>query len=67
MKADTKVIVNTPYAKDVLVTNFFTMDDNISYSGKIHAKQIIGVDAKFVKPLNNLHFVSFDILLKSPR
>jgi translocation and assembly module TamB len=30
------------------------MDENISYSGEIHAQQIIGIDAKFVKPLNNL-------------
>ena len=54
MKADTKVMLSTPYAKDVLVTNLFTMDENISYSGEIHAKQIIGVEPKFVKPLNNL-------------
>jgi len=54
MKADSKVMLSTPYAKNVLVTNLFTMDDNISYSGEIHVKQIIGVDAKFVKPLNNL-------------
>ena len=54
LQADSKVMLTTPYAKDVSVTNIFTMDKNISYSGEIHAKQIIGVDAKFVKPLNNL-------------
>lgn len=54
MKAESKVLLTTPYAKDVLITNLFIMDDNISYSGEIHAEQIIGVDAKFVKPLNNL-------------
>ncbi len=54
MKANTKVLLSTPYAKDVLITNLFTMDDNISYSGEINVKEIIGVDAKFVKPLNNL-------------
>jgi translocation and assembly module TamB len=54
MQADSQVLLTTPYAKDVFITNFFTMDDNISYSGEIHAEQIIGVDAKFVKPLNNL-------------
>lgn len=54
MKADTKVLLSTPYAKDVLVTNRLTMDNNISYRGEIKAKQIIGIDAKFVKPLNNL-------------
>ena len=54
MQADSEVLLTTPYAKDVFITNLFTMDDNISYSGEIHAEQIIGVDAKFVKPLNNL-------------
>jgi len=46
--------LTTPYAKDVLITNLFTMDKKISYSGEIEADKIIGVDAKFVKPLNNL-------------
>ena len=54
MQADSKVLLTTPYAKDVLVTNLFKMSENISYSGQIDAKQLIGVDAKFVKPLNNL-------------
>lgn len=55
--AKSNVILTTPYAKDVLVTNLFTMDEQIHYSGEIHAQQIIGVDAKFVKPLNNLHII----------
>ena len=54
MKAESKAQITTPYAKDILITNLFTMDDNISYSGEVQAKQLIGVDAKFVKPLNNL-------------
>ncbi len=54
LTADSKMILSTPYVKDIVATNLFTMDDNISYSGTIQAKQIIGVDAKFVKPLNNL-------------
>ena len=55
MEAKSNIFLTTPYAKDVLITNLFTMNDAISYSGEIHGKQIIGVDAKFVKPLNNLH------------
>ena len=54
LKAKSNLILTTPYAKDVLVTNFFTMDKNISYSGEIYANQFIGLDAKFLKPLNNL-------------
>lgn len=53
-KADSRVILTTPYAKDILVTNRLKMDGNISYSGKIQAKQILGVDPKFVKALNDL-------------
>ncbi len=47
-------VITTPYAEDVFITNLFVMDDNISYSGEIHAEEIIGVEAKFVKPLNHL-------------
>jgi len=54
MKVTSNVLVTTPYAKDVFITNLFVMDDNISYSGELHAEEIIGVDAKFVKPLNHL-------------
>ena len=54
VKAQSELLLTTPYAKDVLITNRFKMDQNISYSGEIHAEKIIGVDAKFVKPLNNL-------------
>ncbi|HSR74144.1 MAG TPA: hypothetical protein VLL31_04825, partial [Sulfurovum sp.] len=53
LTADSKMILTTPYAKDIVATNLFMMDDNISYSGTIQVKQIIGVDAKYVKPLNN--------------
>ena len=54
MKVDSKAMVTTPYAENVAVSNLFILDDNISYSGEIFAKQIIGVDAKFTKALNDL-------------
>lgn len=54
VKADSEVMLSTPYAKDILVINHLMMDKNIGYSGEIHVKQIIGVDAKFVKPLADL-------------
>jgi len=53
MVADTKIMISTPYAKDISVTNKFLMDKNISYSGEINIEKIIGIDAKMVKPLNN--------------
>jgi translocation and assembly module TamB len=55
LKAVSKVILTTPYTKELLVTNRFTMDDTILYSGEIRMKEIIGVDAKYVKPLNHLN------------
>ncbi len=54
VKAKSNLLLTTPYAKNVLVTNLFTMDKHIRYSGEIHANQFMGVDAKFLKPLNNL-------------
>jgi translocation and assembly module TamB len=57
VNAKSNVWLTTPYAKDVLVTNLFTMDEKIHYSGEVKADKIIGVDAKFVKPLNNLHIL----------
>ena len=54
LKADTKAKVSTPYAKNIMINNLFMMDDNISYRGDVFIKQIIGVDAKFIKPANDL-------------
>lgn len=54
LKADSTVIVTTPYSKGILVTNTFTVDENISYSGNILVKQLEGIDAKFTKPINDL-------------
>ena len=55
MIADTKIMITTPYAKDISVTNKFLMDKNMSYSGEIKAERLIGIDAKLVKPLNNFN------------
>ncbi|WP_309496139.1 translocation/assembly module TamB domain-containing protein [Sulfurovum sp.] len=54
MQVTSNLMITTPYAEDVFISNLFVMDDNISYSGEIHAEEIIGVEAKYVKPLNHL-------------
>jgi translocation and assembly module TamB len=54
LKADSTATLTTPYAKDISVTNIFTFDDNISYTGDVNLVQVTGVDTKFTKPLNNL-------------
>ncbi|MCW8822396.1 MAG: translocation/assembly module TamB, partial [Sulfurovum sp.] len=55
LNADTKVMITTPYAKDISATNTFVMDDGLSYKGLIHIKELIGIDANLTKPLNNLN------------
>ena len=52
--ADTHIRLNTPYGKDILVTNLLTLDDGLSYTGDINLKQLIGIDTKFTKPINDL-------------
>jgi len=54
LTADSKVMLSTPYGKDIIVTNRFVMDDTLSYSGEIDIPKITGVEAKYVKPLNDL-------------
>ncbi|SFV65555.1 Uncharacterized protein YtfN [hydrothermal vent metagenome] len=57
LNADTKMILTTPYAKNISVSNIFVLDRNISYHGEVKAKKIIGLDANLTKPLQNLHIV----------
>ncbi len=54
LNVKSKAEVSTPYAEHIMVDNVFTMDDTISYTGDVLIKQIIGVDAKYVKALNDL-------------
>ena len=57
VEAETHATVSTPYAKDIALTNTFVMDDNISYSGKILVKRLIGFDEKLAKPLEDLKVI----------
>ena len=54
LKADSKATVTTPYAKNIMLSNYFLMDHNISYKGEVKAKELSGIDAKFTKPLRDL-------------
>ena len=54
IKADTNIMVSTPFAKDISITNVFTKDKNISYLGTVKVKKLVGIDAKLTKPINNL-------------
>jgi len=53
LRADSKIMLSTPYAKDINITNLFLMDNNISYKGLINAKKIIGFDENITNLLNN--------------
>ena len=52
--ADTKLMITTPYAKDVSITNKFVMDDDMQYTGAIKADVLVGFDANLTKLLDNL-------------
>lgn len=54
LRADSKMTVHTPYAKNIFVSNLFMMDKNISYSGEINAKELTGIDENLTKLLQNL-------------
>ena len=54
LTADSKAVVTTPYAKDIILSNDFLMDDTISYKGEVKAKELSGIDVKFTKPLRDL-------------
>ncbi|MCW8820722.1 MAG: hypothetical protein OQK45_00730, partial [Sulfurovum sp.] len=43
LNADTKVMITTPYAKDISATNTFVMNDGLSYKGLINVKKLIGI------------------------
>lgn len=55
--ADSEATVTTPYAKDIVVTNHFVMDKNISYSGDAKVAKLSGFDKKLVKPLEHIELV----------
>jgi len=54
LRADSKMTVHTPYAKNIFVSNLFVMDKNISYSGEINVKELTGIDKNLTKLLQNL-------------
>lgn len=55
LNADTKAMLSTPYAKDVSLSNTFTMDETIHYEGEVKAGSLSGLEEKMIKPLENLH------------
>ncbi|MDQ7085532.1 MAG: hypothetical protein Q9M36_11665 [Sulfurovum sp.] len=57
LKADIQAIVDTPYAKDILVENHLTFDGNLSYRGTILLKEILAIEPPWRTPLRNLRLV----------
>ncbi len=55
LKINSRAIVSTPYAKNITLSNLFTMDHNITYKGDIRAKELQGIDANFTAPLRDLN------------
>ncbi len=57
LKADTKAQVSTPYAKDIALTNLFTMNETMQYKGEVNVKKLIGIDEKLTQPLTDLKVI----------
>jgi len=55
LRADSEAVLTTPYAKNIFVTNHFVMDGEIEYRGEITLSSFIGIDAKLVKLIKNVH------------
>ena len=54
--ANTTLRIDTPYAKAIEITNRLSLDNTgLRYAGDVFAARLEGVDAKLVKPLENLH------------
>ena len=54
LRANSHLILSTPYAKDIRMNTLFTMDENISYEGNISIDKVSGVDENYTKALNHL-------------
>lgn len=54
LNANSTAMITTPYAENISITNNFKMDNKISYNGKIKVKELLGIDKKFTKPVENL-------------
>lgn len=57
IKAKTQAIVTTPYAKNIMLSNTFNMEDEIFYEGKIIAKKLKGFDVKIAKHFEGMEVV----------
>ncbi len=55
LEAHTKIMVSTPYAKDIALKNTFVMDESMHYEGTINADKVIGLDAKMVSALKHFN------------
>ena len=53
LHAVSKLLVSTPYAKNVSLTNTFDMNDSISYFGALKVKKIIGMDENLTRALKH--------------
>ena len=57
VKANSQATVSTPYSKNIAITNILMFDNTISYSGEVIAKKLIGFDAKYAKPFEDIKVI----------
>ncbi|MDD3591650.1 MAG: translocation/assembly module TamB domain-containing protein [Sulfurovum sp.] len=53
--SDTKLLLSTPYAKNIAVTNHLAMDTNMTYRGGIYAKEVYGLEQNLTGVLRDLN------------
>ena len=52
--AKTDAKLSTPYAKNIVLHNTLTLENELKHQGWVHIATIEGLEAKFVKPLKNI-------------
>lgn len=53
LEAVSHLMITTPYAKGISLSNRFEMDNNISYSGDIKAQALTGIDPQLIEFLKH--------------
>ncbi|MGC9351978.1 MAG: hypothetical protein ACP5D3_08305, partial [Sulfurovum sp.] len=55
LTSDTKMMISTPYAKNISLSNQLTMDKKLAYHGEIYAKEVYGLEENLTGVLKDLN------------
>ncbi len=54
LRADTTLRLTTPYTQGVVINNHLSLDENLSYEGRITLDRLRGIDSNFTRLLDGL-------------